>query len=230
MKKSLPSRLNIFIDETGEFGFNKRSAKFYGVSLVFHEQKNDISKEIKILEDKFSQLGFQGTVHMGDLIMGHRDFAGMNIAERRKIYTTLYKFSRQINATYHTIIIEKKNIKDNRHLSRVLCKELQAIIEDRLIYFQKYENIRIYYDKGQKSLNKIINKAFGVFEGYEQISDFDHQEKKLFQVADMLTYVDKIIYKYKHGIKLTKTETAFFDIRHIKMIKSELMKHRLNSK
>ena len=69
-----------------------------------------------------------------------------------------------------------------------------------------------------------------MFEGYEQISDFDHQEKKLFQVADMLTYVDKIIYKYKHGIKLTKTETAFFDIRHIKMIKSELMKHRLNSK
>lgn len=35
-------RLNIFVDETGEFGFGKKSSRLYGVSFTFHEQDNDI--------------------------------------------------------------------------------------------------------------------------------------------------------------------------------------------
>ena len=38
-------RLNIFVDETGEFGFEKGTSELYGVSFTFHEQDNDISKE-----------------------------------------------------------------------------------------------------------------------------------------------------------------------------------------
>ena len=39
MSKSNSNRLNIFVDETGEFGFGKGAAKLYGISLVNWEEK-----------------------------------------------------------------------------------------------------------------------------------------------------------------------------------------------
>jgi hypothetical protein len=36
--RDLMKRLNIFVDETGEFGFDDGSSRLYGVSFTFHEQ------------------------------------------------------------------------------------------------------------------------------------------------------------------------------------------------
>lgn len=38
-------RLNIFVDETGEFGFDNGASDLYGVSFTFHEQSVDIKNE-----------------------------------------------------------------------------------------------------------------------------------------------------------------------------------------
>ena len=219
-------RLNIFCDETGEFGFGKGSAKLYGVSLVLHEQNNSVTKQVKTLERKLSTLGFNGMIHMGDLVAGHGDFANMTIAERRRIYTALYKFSREIKASYHTIIIDKKNAKTNRSLSSAISKELHNLITNHLDYFQQFSQIKFYYDGGQKPLNRIINNTFGHLNSYEQKAQFGHSEKKLFQVADMLTYVDKIIYKYNKHIKVTKTEQTFFNAKYTRTVINELRNHR----
>ena len=35
-------KLNIFVDETGDFGYGKKASSLYGVSLTFHEQEDDI--------------------------------------------------------------------------------------------------------------------------------------------------------------------------------------------
>lgn len=40
-------RLNIFVDETGEFGFETGASELYGVSFTFHEQNDDISLELE---------------------------------------------------------------------------------------------------------------------------------------------------------------------------------------
>lgn len=36
-------RLNIFVDETGDFGFENGSSELFGVSFTFHDQNNDIT-------------------------------------------------------------------------------------------------------------------------------------------------------------------------------------------
>ena len=41
-------RLNIFVDETGDFGCEENSSKLYGVSFTFHDQDNDINTELNI--------------------------------------------------------------------------------------------------------------------------------------------------------------------------------------
>ena len=45
-------RLNIFVDETGEFGFGNGSSELYGVSFTFHEQDDEIRKILKELNKK----------------------------------------------------------------------------------------------------------------------------------------------------------------------------------
>ena len=39
-------RLNIFVDETGEFGFGNGASELYGVSFTFHEHNDDIMSEL----------------------------------------------------------------------------------------------------------------------------------------------------------------------------------------
>lgn len=230
MHQDITNRLNIFVDETGEFGFSKGSSKLYGVSLVFHEQKDDLAKHILQLNQNLAARDFYHMVHMGDLVMGHGDFEHMSITERRKIYLNLYRFAKLVPARYHTIIIDKRTAKSASALARAIQYQLNAVILDHLEYFQKFHEVIVYYDNGQSKLTQALNQSFGQIYGYHQQSEFDHAKKKLFQVADMLTYVDKLIYKYNHGIKFTKTEYTFFNDKEIKNIMRNLKSHRFASK
>lgn len=225
-KINLNKRLNIFVDETGEFGFVRGAAKMYGVSLVFHEQTNSIVRELDILNERLEYLDFSSMIHMGDLVSGHGDFEGMEIAERRKIYMQLYRFASTIPAEYHSFFIDKKGIGTDVVLRDNIEKNLQELILRDLEYFQGFDEIKMYYDGGQKQLSKAIDRVFGELGGYERESNFDHTEKKLFQVADMLTYVDKLIYKYDNDIKFSNTEISFFNYKAIERMKRELGKHR----
>jgi hypothetical protein len=101
------------------------------------------------------------------------------------------------------------------------------MINSNLNYFLSFDRIKVYYDGGQKPLNRIITNTFLTFDNTIQQSDFNHVEKKLFQVADMLTYVDKIIYKYNKRIRLTQTEKTFFSTKQIRMAINQLRPHRL---
>ena len=44
-------RLNIFVDETDDFGYGKKSSRLYGVSFTFHEQEDDIEIELNKLNE-----------------------------------------------------------------------------------------------------------------------------------------------------------------------------------
>ena len=67
----------------------------------------------------------------------------------------------------------------------------------------------MYYDNGQEALGKILDSIFVKFRGFEHRTCFDHKEKRLFQVSDMLTYIDKYDYKYRNKMKFTKGEKYF---------------------
>jgi len=56
-------RLNIFVDETGEFGFGKESSELYGVSFTFHEHDDDIMLEIHKLNDRLCKIGYKNDTY-----------------------------------------------------------------------------------------------------------------------------------------------------------------------
>lgn len=57
-------RLNIFIDESGDFGFVKGSSDLYAVSFTLHESSNSIENELKYLNTKLDELNYNGMIHL----------------------------------------------------------------------------------------------------------------------------------------------------------------------
>ncbi len=219
-------RLNIFVDETGEFGFGKDASKLYGISFTFHEQNNDITTELIKLNNRLIKIGYTNMIHIADLIMKRGDYSRFSIDVRKSIFNAIYQFSRKIPVEYHTIIIDKRYTDSSRILKQKLSAEINKMIKEHENYFKKFDKIVMYYDNGQETLGIILDSIFLRFVGFEHRIDFDHKEKRLFQVSDMLTYIDKFDYKYKNKMLLTKGEKYFFTIDEIRKVLKELNKKR----
>ena len=220
-------RLNIFVDETGEFGYGVKSSMLYGISFTFHEQDNDISGELNNLNNRLMKIGYTNMIHMSDLIMRRGDYSKFDIKMRKSIFNSIYQFSRKIPVKYHTIIIDKRFIDNGNVLRKQIINEVNQMIKNNEDYFNKFDKIVMYYDNGQEPLGYILDSLFIRFNSYEHRVKFDHVEKRLFQVSDMLTYVDKAIYKHKKNIKYEKSELYFFGNDELRRIAKELNKKRL---
>lgn len=220
-------RLNIFVDETGEFGYGVKSSMLYGISFTFHEQDNDISGELNNLNNRLMKIGYTNMIHMSDLIMRRGDYSKFDIKMRKSIFNSIYQFSRKIPVKYHTIIIDKRFIDNGNVLRKQIINEVNQMIKNNEGYFNKFDKIVMYYDNGQEPLGYILDSLFIRFNSYEHRVKFDHVEKRLFQVSDMLTYVDKSIYKHKKNIKYEKSELYFFGNDELRRIAKELNKKRL---
>lgn len=219
-------RLNIFVDETGEFGFGNGASELYGVSFTFHEQNNDIMTELNTLNDRLNKIGYTNMIHMADLIMKRGDYSKFSIDTRKNIFKAIYHFSRKIKVKYKTIIIDKRYANNNRVFKQQLSYEINKMIKDNEKYFDKFDQIVMYYDNGQEVLGTMLDSIFLKFNNFEHRIDFDHKEKRLFQVSDMLTYIDKYDYKYKNKMTFTKSEKYFFTKEEMRKIIRELNKKR----
>lgn len=113
-------RLNIFVDETGEFGFGKGSSKLYGVSFTFHEQEDDIMLEINKLNSRLEKIGYTDMIHMADLIMKRGNYSKLSLDKRTSIFKAIYHFSRKIKVKYKTIIIDKRYIDTKKNFKEAI--------------------------------------------------------------------------------------------------------------
>ncbi len=219
-------RLNIFVDETGEFGFGNDASELYGVSFTFHEQDDDIMPELKKLNDRLERIGYTNMIHMADLIMKRGDYSKFEIGKRKSIFNAIYQFSRKIPVKYYTLIVDKKYTDNSRVLRQQVSSAINKMIKEHNEYFERFDKIVMYYDNGQETLGTILDSIFLRYDGFEHRVDFDHEEKRLFQVSDMLTYIDKFDYKYKNKMSFTKSEKYFFNLYEIRRILRELNKKR----
>lgn len=78
--------LSVFIDESGDFGEIVERPAYYLVTLLFHDQKDEIASNVKKLEDSTKNSGFDFEyIHTGPVIRREDVFDGLTIDERRKV-------------------------------------------------------------------------------------------------------------------------------------------------
>lgn len=211
-------RLNIFIDESGDFGFVNGSSDLYAVSFTLHESKDSIENDLKYLNEKLEQLDYDGMIHLAYLVAKRGDYSHFTLERRKSIFWAIFYFSSRAKVKIKTIVVDKKYLNKKPQLNTALAKEISKFIENNKEYINSFEKVVIYYDNGQETLATILDTLFASNQNVERRIDFDHKQKRLFQVSDMLTVIDKLDYKRINNIPFTKNEKYFFsgkDFRHI---------------
>ena len=222
MKKRI---LNIYIDEGGND--NLKQSEFYIISFVFHDINDDISYELNKLEQRLKNIDYDGMIHTSLIVRKEDEYKNMDIKMRKYIINAIYYFIQKSLIKINSIIINEKYLDDKYNLIVNIEKEIDNMIKNNCNYFELFDEIIIYYDNGQKFLEKIIEKIFCELKGFKHKVKFDKKMERLFQVADFLTYIDKTYYKLKIREKLNKKEKLIFTEKEIKRIIKNLNKKRL---
>ena len=203
--------LSIFVDESGDFGEYAQHAPYYIITMVFHDQSNDISQNINILNNALRQIGYGGeqAVHTEPLIRREPPYQYFQPNERRAIFSKLYYFTLNCDIKYKSFVFKKAEYENSFKLEARMARELSLFIRENLSYFQSFEKVILYYDNGQHELNRILNTVLAT-----QLADYDVRkvipnEYRLFQVADLICTLELLKMKLEHG-KLSNSEERIF--------------------
>jgi len=203
--------LSIFVDESGDFGAFEQHAPYYIITMVFHNQSNDISPNISILNNALKQIGYGGeqAVHTEPLIRREPPYQYFQPNERRAIFSKLYYFTLNCDIKYKSFVFRKAEYENSFKLEARMARDLSRFIKENLEYFQSFERVILYYDNGQHELNRILNTVLAT-----QLADYDVRkvipnEYRLFQVADLICTLELLKAKIEHG-KLSNSEERIF--------------------
>ena len=79
-------RLNIFIDESGDFGFVDGSSDLYAVSFTLHESSNSINGELNYLNESLNKQNYNGMLHLAYLVAKRDDYSSFSLEQRKKLF------------------------------------------------------------------------------------------------------------------------------------------------
>lgn len=201
--------LSIFVDESGTVQVGKNNSRLYLTTLIFHDQRNNISNEIKTLERQISYIGINNfkVFHSCPIIRYTGNYRNVEIKERAKLFNTFFNFARNVNLSEKTFIVVKKYLNTKIEVENNLYNEIKLFINENIDKFKLYNRVIIYYDNGQKELSKILNKITELFPVNCEIRIVKPEDYYLLQVADLLCTLELLNYKTP---KLNKAEIKFF--------------------
>ena len=180
-------KLSVFVDESGDFGAASSHSPYYIVTMVIHEQDNDISPQIDQLNAVLNSLNLPNhTIHAEPLIRREQNYVNMPPNDRRALFTRLFYFVIKSEITFKTFVFEKKQFENALKLGGRMAKEMSLFIRAHLDYFQSFDDVILYYDNGQHELNSILNAVLTT-----ELSHYDSRkvlpkDYKLFQAADLI--------------------------------------------
>lgn len=203
--------LSIFVDESGDFGEYHYHSPYYIITMVFHNQNNDITKDIRKLNEELVLLGFDANhcIHNGPIVRREAPYEYMNIKERRHIFNKMIAFTRHLNISFKCFHIEKKHIADTIEASGKLSKQISTFIHDNYNDFLGYDSIKVYYDNGQVELTRILSSVLNTLLPSVEFRKVLPSEYRLFQVADLICTLELLRLKMDSKT-LSKHELSFW--------------------
>ena len=204
-------QLSIFVDESGDFGEYSTHSPYYIITMIFHDQSKDIQANINHLNESLENMGLgkDFTIHTEPIIRREEIYENMSPNERRAILSKLFYFVMKSDISYKTFIFEKRQFDDLLKLEGRMAKEMSLFIRDNIEYFQTFDEVILYYDNGQRNLNRILNTVL-----FTELSKYDvrkvsPKDYKLFQVADLICTLQLLDIKHKKN-ELSKSELIIF--------------------
>lgn len=222
------SELSVFVDESGNLG---PDSKYYILSLVFHDQANDISGEMIRYEQLLRDRGLQSRqFHLVPLTHGNGSFANEGIEERTRYLFSFTSFVWHVPFSYTIFMYRKSEFTSRAALEKKMKRDITDFLFEKLERFQGFEAVKIYYDNGQRLITRVLHGAFGYALSQQALvyREASPNLYRLSQIADFVCGIELAALKYEHHEE-GKTDLAFFggwrDFK--KNFLRKLRKHRL---
>ena len=204
------AELSVFIDESGDFGPYEPHAPYYIITLLFHDQGVDISEQIGHLRRHLAEQGFaeNHAIHSAPLIRREKDYSGMDLTARRKLFRSLFNFIRLCEISQKSFVFKKSEFPDHDKMVSRISREVSIFLRDNLPFLQSFDRIIVYYDNGQKEITNLVNTLFNAFFEADVRKVFP-SDYSLFQAADMFCTLALLETKLENE-GLSNSETEFF--------------------
>ncbi|MCD8015564.1 MAG: DUF3800 domain-containing protein [Lachnospiraceae bacterium] len=202
--------LSVFIDESGDFGEYDYHSPYYIITMVFHDQEENIQSAVLRLNQELSYLSLNNLcIHTGPIIRKEEIYTNLSIDERRRIFNKMVAFIRQIDIRYKCFYIEKKHFSNVVDATGRLSKQISLFIREHYDSFLSFDDVKIYYDNGQVEVSKILSSVFNALLPNPVFRRVMPSEYKLFQVADLFCTLELVKLKLENNT-FSKSEKAFF--------------------
>lgn len=207
------SEISIFVDESGGQDGHSR---YYALTLVFHDQADDIMSEIEKYRRGLAVRGLEDIpLHTGPLMTGHDAYEGMGLKDRKGYLTLFFQLLQHLPVRYHTFVYRRSELVGRDAFVARMRRDIVDLIFDNLAYFQSFDEVKVYYDNGQEIVAKALHAAieYALSKNsllYRRTRAADYV---LEQAADMLCTLELTAEKFRKG-EATRTDNKFFGSAH----------------
>lgn len=104
---------------------------------------------------------------------------------------------------------DKKEFDDSLKMETRMYRDMKAFFDESLAFFQKFENVVLYYDNGQKKLTQILNLILAACFSEYEVRKVSPSEYKLFQAADLICTLELLNKKFATEA-MTRSEELIF--------------------
>lgn len=202
--------LSVFVDESGNYG--GQSAKYYLVTLVFHDQSASVAETIEGYERTLRERGLPDIpLHMNPLMHGNEAYGAMDTRLRNRLLASFTTFANKMSVTYMTLSYQRNKFKSDTTMFARMRRDLILFLFDRLQSFQSYDVVKIYYDDGQNEVTAALHAAFEYVLGKQTVvyRECDPKHFRLQQIADYICEIELAEIKYGSS-EQSNTEQIFF--------------------
>jgi len=205
--------LSVFVDESGKFQYPDPDSRFYIVSLVLHDQNLDVGNLISRLDADWIRMGLANfCFHAGPLIRGEKGYKFMMREQRTAIFSRMMLFARQMDFSYHCLLVDKKFVTSVRQIVHELQTQLSDFLNSHALNADEFEGIKVYYDCGQAPITNLLHDTFEakLVSRVEFAQAVRPENYKLFQLADLICSIKLVEAKLAAGEQMTVDENRFF--------------------
>ena len=201
--------LSVFVDESGDLG---GESKYYLLTLVFHDQSNNLSRTINLYEQSLANRGLPNIpFHFNPLLRANEEYWNLDASLRSKLLMSFSTFAQHTPFSYHVLAYRKDRYESTDALVRAMKRDLTEFLFDNLDKFTEFDLIKIYYDDGQPLITRILHAAFeyALFKNAVMYREAYPAEYRMFQIADFACGIELTALKYESH-EDTPTDRRFF--------------------
>ena len=192
--------IEIFIDESGDFGKFDERCPYYIITMVFHESEDNLFEEIQELEYRLAVLGFADhCIHSSPAIRAEEGYRGVDVKKRRKVLSNLLAFIHKGNLKYKCFFAKKGNGATEADILAALHAEIDPFVDAP----ERFESDFMVRQLGARTLTPearaVLDAGRAIWRTYfERFGSFDYAIRERLK----LNRADVGWYQVRNALKL----------------------------